>query len=87
MNAYKFYLLNSDNFQDAYVTAVDYKEITLTMNSGDFGAHKAIGMNELPDGAQLTLIEPDECSGCGEYTQDCQCAPAPSKVRFGTFTW
>jgi hypothetical protein len=35
----KIFKLNSDNFQDALVTEEAYREIRLSMSSGDFGAH------------------------------------------------
>ncbi len=37
----KFYLVNSDNFEDAVLDAAAYRELTLQMSSGDFGAHTA----------------------------------------------
>lgn len=33
--------LNSDNFENTWMSEVAYKQVRLTMSSGDFGAHKA----------------------------------------------
>jgi hypothetical protein len=33
--------LNSDNFENTYMSEVAYKQVRLTMSSGDFGTHKA----------------------------------------------
>ena len=50
---YKFYLVNSDNLENAYITADDYTNLRLEMSTGDFGSHTAVGMNVLPEGEEL----------------------------------
>lgn len=51
-------LLNSDNFQNQYVSLRTYQNLRLEMSSGDFGSHK-YELVELPLGA--TFIATHEC--------------------------
>lgn len=41
-NLYPLYLVNSDNFEDAILTAPAYRELRLQMSTGDFHAHTAV---------------------------------------------
>lgn len=52
-----FYLVNSDNFENTYMTEEAYKEIRLQMSSGDFGAHSAKKVSKVPKSATVVNLK------------------------------
>lgn len=56
------YRVESDNYQNAYMTEAAYKALRLQMSSGDHGAHIAKQVSKVPKGEQLLEladIDPD----------------------------
>ena len=53
-----YYLVNSDNLEDAIITAADYERLTLEMSTGDFHVHTAIPINrELTDEEESKFLD------------------------------
>ncbi len=83
-----YYLVNSDNFENSYMTPEAYKELTLQMSSGDFGSHnaKAVPKNEIPQGAQVLELddlidEGPRFKNIKEFQSDEKLALVPRSVR------